>query len=172
MGETRKLSVTVNGTPYDEVVEVRLTLADFLRQQLALTGTHLGCEHGVCGACTVLVDGRSARSCLMLAVQVNGREITTIEGLAKSDEELHPLQQAFADNHGLQCGFCTPGMLTTLVEFLRDNPAPSERQVQEALSGNLCRCTGYQGVVAAVLDAAKRLGDGAKGVAMDGGKAR
>ncbi len=172
MGETRKLSVTVNGTPYEEVVEVRLTLADFLRQQLALTGTHLGCEHGVCGACTVLVDGRSARSCLMLAVQVNGREITTIEGLAKSDEELHPLQQAFADNHGLQCGFCTPGMLTTMVEFLRDNPAPSERQVQEALSGNLCRCTGYQGVVAAVLDAAKRLSDGAKGVAMDGGKAR
>ena len=163
MGETRKLSVTVNGTPYEEVVEVRLTLADFLRQQLALTGTHLGCEHGVCGACTVLVDGRSARSCLMLAVQVNGREITTIEGLAKSDEELHPLQQAFADNHGLQCGFCTPGMLTTLLEFLRDNPAPSERQVQEALSGNLCRCTGYQGVVAAVLDAAKRLSDGAKG---------
>ncbi|MCH7635872.1 MAG: (2Fe-2S)-binding protein [Proteobacteria bacterium] len=157
MGETRKLSVTVNGTPYEEVVEVRLTLADFLRQQLALTGTHLGCEHGVCGACTVLVDGRSARSCLMLAVQVNGREITTIEGIAPSDEELHPLQQAFADNHGLQCGFCTPGMLTTMVEFLRDNPAPSERQVQEALSGNLCRCTGYQGVVAAVLDAAKRL---------------
>lgn len=172
MGETRKLSVTVNGTPYDEVVEVRLTLADFLRQQLALTGTHLGCEHGVCGACTVLVDGRSARSCLMLAVQVNGREITTIEGIAPSGEELHPLQQAFADNHGLQCGFCTPGMLTTMVEFLRDNPAPSERQVQEALSGNLCRCTGYQGVVAAVLDAAKRLSDGAKGVAMDGGKAR
>ena len=157
MGETRALSVTVNGRPYEEVVEVRLTLADFLRQQLALTGTHLGCEHGVCGACTVLVDGRSARSCLMLAVQVNGREITTIEGLAKSDEELHPLQQAFGDNHGLQCGFCTPGMLTTMVEFLRDNPAPSERQVQEALSGNLCRCTGYQGVVAAVLDAAKRL---------------
>ena len=172
MGETRRLSVTVNGTPYDEVVEVRLTLADFLRQQLALTGTHLGCEHGVCGACTVLVDGRSARSCLMLAVQVNGREITTIEGIAPSGEELHPLQQAFGDHHGLQCGFCTPGMLTTMLEFLRDNPAPSERQVQEALSGNLCRCTGYQGVVAAVLDAAERLSDGAKGVAMDGGKAR
>ncbi len=163
MGETRKLSVTVNGTPYDEVVEVRLTLADFLRQQLALTGTHLGCEHGVCGACTVLVDGRSARSCLMLAVQVNGREITTIEGIAPPGEELHPLQQAFGDHHGLQCGFCTPGMLTTMLEFLRDNPAPSERQVQEALSGNLCRCTGYQGVVAAVLDAARRLSDGAKG---------
>ena len=172
MGETRKLSVTVNGTPYDEVVEVRLTLADFLRQQLALTGTHLGCEHGVCGACTVLVDGRSARSCLMLAVQVNGREITTIEGIAPPGEELHPLQQALSDHHGLQCGFCTPGMLTTLLEFLRDNPAPSERQVQEALSGNLCRCTGYQGVVAAVLDAAERLSDGAKGVAMDGGKSR
>ena len=157
MGETRKLSVTVNGTPYDEVVEVRLTLADFLRQQLALTGTHLGCEHGVCGACTVLVDGRSARSCLMLAVQAGGREITTIEGLAKPGEELHPLQQALGDHHGLQCGFCTPGMLTTLVEFLGDNPAPSERQVQEALSGNLCRCTGYQGVIKAVLDAARRL---------------
>ena len=168
MGETRALSVTVNGTPYEEVVEVRLTLADFLRQQLALTGTHLGCEHGVCGACTVLVDGLSARSCLMLAVQVNGREITTIEGLAKSDEELHPLQQAFADNHGLQCGFCTPGMLTTMVEFLRDNPAPSERQVQEALAGNLCRCTGYQGVIKAVLDAAKRLSE----KPMDGGEAR
>jgi len=157
MGETRKLSVTVNGTPYDEVVEVRVTLADFLRQQLALTGTHLGCEHGVCGACTVLVDGLSARSCLMLAVQADGREITTIEGLAKPGGELHPLQKAFSDNHGLQCGFCTPGMLTTMVEFLGDNPAPTERQVQEALSGNLCRCTGYQGVVAAVLDAAKRL---------------
>ena len=168
MGETRKLSVTVNGRPYEEVVEVRLTLADFLRQQLALTGTHLGCEHGVCGACTVLVDGRSARSCLMLAVQVNGREITTIEGLAKSDDELHPLQQAFGDNHGLQCGFCTPGMLTTMVEFLRDNPAPSEREVQEALAGNLCRCTGYQGVIKAVLDAAKRLSE----KPMDGGEAR
>ncbi len=165
MGETRKISVIVNGTPYEEVVEVRLTLADFLRQQLALTGTHLGCEHGVCGACTVLVDGLSARSCLMLAVQVNGREITTIEGLAKSDDELHPLQQAFGDNHGLQCGFCTPGMLTTMVEFLGDNPAPTERQVQEALSGNLCRCTGYQGVVAAVLDAARRLRE----EPMDGG---
>ena len=157
MGETRKISLTVNGTAYEEEVEVRLTLADFLRQQLALTGTHLGCEHGVCGACTVLVDGLSARSCLMLAVQAGGREITTIEGIAKSDEELHPLQKAFSDNHGLQCGFCTPGMLTTMVEFLRDNPAPSERQVQEALSGNLCRCTGYHGVVAAVLDAAQRL---------------
>jgi carbon-monoxide dehydrogenase small subunit len=157
MGETRKISLTVNGTAYEEEVEVRLTLADFLRQQLALTGTHLGCEHGVCGACTVLVDGLSARSCLMLAVQAGGREITTIEGIAKSDEELHPLQQAFSDNHGLQCGFCTPGMLTTMVEFLRDNPAPLEREVREALSGNLCRCTGYQGVVAAVLDAAQRL---------------
>ncbi len=157
MGETRKISLTVNGTAYEEEVEVRLTLADFLRQQLALTGTHLGCEHGVCGACTVLVDGLSARSCLMLAVQAGGREITTIEGIAKSEDELHPLQEAFSDNHGLQCGFCTPGMLTTMVEFLGDNPAPSEREVQEALSGNLCRCTGYHGVVAAVLDAAKRL---------------
>ena len=122
MAETRQISVTINGKTYDEEVEVRFTLADFMRQQLGLTGTHLGCEHGVCGACTILFDGRSARSCLMLAVQANGHDILTIEGIAPSEDELHPLQEAFRDNHGLQCGFCTPGMLTTLLEFLDDNP--------------------------------------------------
>jgi len=157
MGEKRSVTVTVNGKSYTEEVEVRYTLADFLRQQLGLTGTHLGCEHGVCGACTILLDGQSARSCLMLAVQADGHEILTIEGIAPSEDELHPLQEAFRDNHGLQCGFCTPGMLTTLLEFLRDNPDPTEKEVREAISGNLCRCTGYQGIVAAALDAAGRL---------------
>ena len=157
MGETRKITLTVNGTRHEADVEVRLTLADFLRHQLGLTGTHLGCEHGVCGACTILLDGRTARSCLMLAVQTDGHAITTVEGLATSAEKLNPLQEAFRDNHGLQCGFCTPGMLTTLIEFLRDNPDPTEAEVRIAISGNLCRCTGYQGIVAAALDAAKRL---------------
>ena len=157
MAETRQISVTINGKTYDEEVEVRFTLADFMRQQLGLTGTHLGCEHGVCGACTILFDGRSARSCLMLAVQANGHDIMTIEGIAPSEDELHPLQEAFRDNHGLQCGFCTPGMLTTLLEFLDDNPDPTEAEVRIAISGNLCRCTGYQGIVAAALDAAQRL---------------
>ena len=157
MGETKKISLSVNGKTYEEEVEVRFHLADFLRQQLGLTGTHLGCEHGVCGACTILLNGRSVRSCLLLAVQADGQEITTIEGIAPSEDEMHPLQEAFRDNHGLQCGFCTPGMLTTLIEFLGDNPDPSEREVREAISGNLCRCTGYQGIVAAALDAAQRL---------------
>lgn len=157
MGETRRIALTVNGKSYSEEVEVRMHLGDFLRQQLGLTGTHLGCEHGVCGACTILVDGRSARSCLMLAVQADGKDLLTVEGIAPDEETLHPLQEAFRDNHGLQCGFCTPGMLTTLLEFLKDNPDPSEREVREAISGNLCRCTGYQGIVAAALDAAKRL---------------
>jgi aerobic carbon-monoxide dehydrogenase small subunit len=157
MSETRKISITVNGKGYQETVPVRLTLADFLRHQLRLTGTHLGCEHGVCGACTVLFDGHSARSCLMLAVQADGHEIVTIEGIAPDDQTLHPLQEAFRDNHGLQCGFCTPGILTTLLEFLRDNPNPTEEEVRIAISGNLCRCTGYQNIVAAALDAAARL---------------
>jgi aerobic carbon-monoxide dehydrogenase small subunit len=161
MSDRRSVTVSVNGKSYTREVETRLTLADFIRHELELTGTHLGCEHGVCGACTILLDGQSARSCLMLAVQAEGREITTVEGIAPSDDELHPLQQAFMDNHGLQCGFCTPGMLTTLIEFLRDNPDPTEREVREAISGNLCRCTGYQGIVAAALDAAERLRKGA-----------
>ena len=157
MAEMRKIAVTVNGRGHEAEVETRFTLADFLRQQLGLTGTHLGCEHGVCGACTVLLDGRSVRSCLMLAVQANGHEITTVEGIAPGTTELHPLQEAFRNNHGLQCGFCTPGILTTLIEFLRDNPDPNEQEVRIAISGNLCRCTGYQDIVAAALDAAKRL---------------
>lgn len=157
MTDMRHISLTVNGVRHELEVETRLTLADCLRHWLELTGTHLGCEHGVCGACTILLDGRTARGCLMLAVQADGAEITTVEGLATKDGALHPLQQAFIDNHGLQCGFCTPGVLMTLMEFLRDNPQPSEAQVREALSGNLCRCTGYQGIVAAALDAADKL---------------
>jgi carbon-monoxide dehydrogenase small subunit len=134
-------------------VETRMTLADFLRLEMELTGTHLGCEHGVCGACTVLLDGESVRSCLMLAVQANGRRLTTVEGLAVAGA-LNPLQQAFWENHGLQCGFCTPGMLTTLTEFLEHNPDPTEAQVRDAISGNICRCTGYQSIVASALAAA------------------
>jgi aerobic carbon-monoxide dehydrogenase small subunit len=151
--------VTVNSKAHARIVESRLTLADFLRHELGLTGTHLGCEHGVCGACTVLVDGRSARSCLMFAVQANGSEVTTVEGLTP-DDGLSVLQQAFVKHHGLQCGFCTPGMLITLTELLRENPSPSEEQVREALTGNLCRCTGYAGIVKAALDAAERLRNG------------
>ncbi len=157
MPDRREITVTVNGESYTREVETRLTLADFIRHSIDLTGTHLGCEHGVCGACTILLDGLSSRSCLMLAVQADGHEILTVEGIAPNDEELHPLQQAFQDNHGLQCGFCTPDMLTTLLEFLGDNPDPTEREVREAISGNLCRCTGYQGIVDAALDAAGRL---------------
>jgi carbon-monoxide dehydrogenase small subunit len=157
MSETRQITLTVNNKTYTETVPVRVTLADFLRHQLCLTGTHLGCEHGVCGACTILFDGHSARSCLMLAVQTDGHEIVTIEGIAPDDKTLHPLQEAFRDNHGLQCGFCTPGILTTLIELLRDNPSPTEEEVRIAISGNLCRCTGYQNIVVAALDAAARL---------------
>ena len=157
MSASRAISVTVNGTRREAEVPVRLTLADFLRHTLELTGTHLGCEHGVCGACTVLLDGSAVRSCLLLAVQSNGREVTTVEGLAPKAGGLHPLQEAFRDHHGLQCGFCTPGMLTTLVEFLRENPDPTPDEVRVAISGNLCRCTGYQGIVDAALAAAKRL---------------
>jgi len=159
MEEKRKIALTVNGKRYEAEVETRFTLADFLRHGIGLTGTHLGCEHGVCGACTILFDGHSARSCLMLAVQADGHEILTVEGIAPSPDKLHPLQEAFRDNHGLQCGFCTPGILTTLIELLRDNPDPTEAEVRIGISGNLCRCTGYQGIVAAALDAAKRLRD-------------
>ena len=155
MAESRKISLKVNGVPYEREVEVRRTLVDFLRHELMLTGTHVGCEHGVCGACTVLVDGRSMRSCLMLAVQAAGSEVRTIEGIAPSPTELHPVQQALRDHHGLQCGFCTPGMVTTLVEFLEDCPNPTEEEIRIAISGNLCRCTGYQGIVDAVLQVAK-----------------
>jgi aerobic carbon-monoxide dehydrogenase small subunit len=152
------ISLRANGRRHDAEVEPRLLLSDFLRAELGLTGTHVGCEHGVCGACTVLLDGEAVRSCLMLAVQVDGRDVTTVEGLASENGELHPLQAAFRDEHGLQCGFCTPGFLMTLVPFLRDNPAPDERTIREAISGNLCRCTGYQNIVNAVRLAAERMG--------------
>jgi carbon-monoxide dehydrogenase small subunit len=156
-----RIKLTVNGTHHEREVEARLTLADFLRHELGLTGTHLGCEHGVCGACTVLIDGRSARSCLTFAVQADAHDLITVEGLAdQKTGELNALQQAFRDQHGLQCGFCTPGMLITLTELLRDNRDPTEPDVREALSGNLCRCTGYAGIVAAALDAARRLREG------------
>ena len=157
MTDTRTIAVTVNGSRYDLQVETRLTLVDCLRHHIGLSGTHVGCEHGVCGACTVLFDGQAVRSCLMFAVQADGAVVTTVEGLADENGQLHPLQQAFHDNHGLQCGFCTPGVLMSLLEFLQHNPAPTEAEVREALSGNLCRCTGYQGIVAAALDAASRL---------------
>jgi carbon-monoxide dehydrogenase small subunit len=157
MTDTRAISVTVNGKRYERTVSVRTTLADFLRHDLGLTGTHLGCEHGVCGACTILFDDLSARSCLMLAVQADGHDVMTVEGIAPDAQTLHPLQEAFSRHHGLQCGFCTPGMLTTLIEFLRDNPDPTEAEVRVAISGNLCRCTGYQGIVDAALDAARIL---------------
>jgi carbon-monoxide dehydrogenase small subunit len=152
------LSVRVNGTEVERPVEPRLLLSDFLRHELGLTGTHVGCEHGVCGACTVLVDGDAVRSCLMLAVQTAGSDIVTIEGLGGANG-LHPLQHAFHEAHGLQCGFCTPGILLTFVPFLRENPHPDEHEVREALSGNLCRCTGYQKIVDAVLLAAQRMAD-------------
>jgi len=155
--DLHEVSLIVNGNNYTETVESRWSLADFLRHKLGLTGTHLGCEHGVCGACTVLLEGRSVRGCLTLAVQAHGKSIETVEGLAPSPTELNVLQKAFWDNHGLQCGFCTPGILMTLTEFLRDNPDPSESEVREALSGNICRCTGYQGIVAAALEAAANL---------------
>jgi len=152
-----RVTLTVNGRAVIRVVEPRLSLADFLRHEVRLTGTHLGCEHGVCGACTVLVDGVSVRSCLMFAVQAEGSEITTIEGLAKSDGTLHPIQQAFRDAHALQCGFCTPGMMLTVMEFLRETPDPSEHEIRDAISGNICRCTGYQGIVEATMNAAKKI---------------
>ena len=149
------VSVTVNGAQYERSVESRLLLSDFLRHEIGLTGTHVGCEHGVCGACTVLFDGAPVRSCLMFAVQANGHEITTVEGLG-TPEDLHPLQQAFWESHGVQCGFCTPGFLMTLLPFLEQNPNPTEEEIREAISGNLCRCTGYQNIVDAVKLAAER----------------
>jgi aerobic-type carbon monoxide dehydrogenase small subunit (CoxS/CutS family) len=156
MPDLRTIKVTVNGKVHTAEIETRLLLADFLRHTLSLTGTHVGCEHGVCGACTVLINGRTVRSCLMLAVQVNGKEITTIEGLAQADGSLSVLQEAFREHHGLQCGFCTPGMLMTLTEHLRDYPSPTEEELRRVLTGNLCRCTGYQSIVKAALDAAKQ----------------
>jgi carbon-monoxide dehydrogenase small subunit len=152
------ITLRINGSPYTVAVEPRRLLVDVLREDLGLTGTHVGCEHGVCGACTVLIDGRSARACLMLGVQADGREIRTVEGLA-NDDSLHPLQIAFHTYHALQCGFCTPGMLITALELLERNPHPSRDDVREAISGNLCRCTGYHNIVQAILATA----DGVEG---------
>ena len=149
------VTLTVNGVDRSGTVEPRRTLADFLREDLGLTGTHLGCEHGVCGSCTVLVDGASARSCLMLAAQANGAEVTTIEGLA-GDDGLSPLQAAFREVLSFQCGYCTPGFVMTAVELLRENPSPSDQEIREAISGNLCRCTGYESIVRGIALAAER----------------
>jgi carbon-monoxide dehydrogenase small subunit len=153
----RTISLTVNGRRYQRSVETRLTLVDLLRHDLGLTGSHVGCEHGVCGACTVLLDGLSVRGCLMLAVQANGHAVTTVEGLAGPNQKLNPLQQAFWEKGALQCGFCTPGMLLTLTELLAANPAPTEDDVTDAISGNLCRCTGYQAIIEATMLAAERM---------------
>jgi carbon-monoxide dehydrogenase small subunit len=153
MSVKHSVRLTVNGTLYERLVEARMTLADFLRNELDLTGTHLGCEHGVCGACTVLLNGNAVRSCLMLAVQANGAELLTVEGLAEG-EQLHPLQRAFQDQHALQCGFCTPGFLMTAFAFLKETPRPTDMEAREAISGNICRCTGYQPIVQAILQAA------------------
>ena len=147
---------TVNGARRRGIVESRTTLADFLREGLGLTGTHLACEHGVCGACTVMLDGRAVRSCLMLAVQADGHDVTTIEGIAEPDGTLSTVQQAFMDAHGLQCGFCTPGFVVSVTAFLADHPDPTEAEIRGGIAGNLCRCTGYQGIVAAVRLAAER----------------
>jgi aerobic-type carbon monoxide dehydrogenase small subunit (CoxS/CutS family) len=146
-----RLEVTVNGTAHTAEVEPRLLLSDFLRQNLALTGTHVGCEHGVCGACTVLVDGEPLRACLMFAVQADGAAVATVEGLAPESGALHPLQAAFREAHALQCGFCTPGILMSMVAFLRDHPSPDEADIRAALAGHLCRCTGYANIVKAVV---------------------
>ncbi|HEY0035347.1 MAG TPA: (2Fe-2S)-binding protein [Longimicrobium sp.] len=158
MAQPVDVSLSVNGAQYRRAVEPRLLLSDFLRQDLSLTGTHVGCEHGVCGACTVMIDGEAVRSCLVFAVQADGAQITTVEGLTAGTGPMHPLQEAFRDAHGLQCGFCTPGILMSMIPFLRDNPSPTEPEVREALSGNLCRCTGYQNIVQAVQLAAERMG--------------
>ena len=152
---TFPIELTVNGEPAEAEVEARLLLSDFVRHRLGLTGTHVGCEHGVCGACTVLLDGEAVRSCLLFAVQANGRALDTVEGLAARDGAMHPIQEAFRDHHALQCGFCTPGFLMSLVPFLQENPTPSDEEIREALSGNLCRCTGYDHIVEAVRAAAK-----------------
>jgi carbon-monoxide dehydrogenase small subunit len=157
MSASFPITITVNEKEYKREVEPRLLLSDFLRHELGLTGTHVGCEHGVCGACTVLFNGESARSCLMFAIQADGHHITTVEGLAKDKDDLHPIQQAFWEAHGLQCGYCTPGILMTLVPFLKQNTNPTEDEIRHAISGNLCRCTGYQHIVDAVKLAAEKM---------------
>ena len=153
MTDDHSIRITVNGTEHELAIEPRRTLADMLRHDLALTGTHVGCEHGICGACTVLVDGLPARSCLMFGVQADGRSVETVEALGRPDA-LGPLQQAFTDHHGLQCGFCTPGFLMLVTAFLRETPSPSDDEIREVVASNLCRCTGYQGILRAVRAAA------------------
>lgn len=157
MTQPISITVKVNEKEYKREVEPRLLLSDFLRHELGLTGTHVGCEHGVCGACTIMFDGESARSCLTFAVQADGHEITTVEGLATDKDNLHPLQQSFWEAHGLQCGYCTPGILMTMIPFLKQNPNPTEDEIRHALSGNLCRCTGYQHIVDAVRLASEKM---------------
>jgi carbon-monoxide dehydrogenase small subunit len=152
-----QVELTVNGQRTSAPVESRLTLADFLRERCGLTGTHLGCEHGACGACTVIMDGAAVRSCLVFAVQADGSEVTTVEGIASPDGELSPVQQAMRDCHGLQCGFCTPGFVTTITAMLQENPDPTDEEIREGLSGNFCRCTGYQGIIKAVRQAAEAM---------------
>jgi carbon-monoxide dehydrogenase small subunit len=154
MSTEHTIRLIVNGTTYERTVEARRTLVDFLREDLRLTGTHVGCEHGVCGACTILYNGEAVRSCLLFAVQADGAHLLTIEGLAQGDA-LHPLQQAFHEHHALQCGFCTPGFLLTAVAFLHDTPQPTEAEVREAMAGNICRCTGYQPIIQAILHASR-----------------
>jgi carbon-monoxide dehydrogenase small subunit len=156
MSNLKHIVLKVNGIQYERDVEPRLLLSDFLRHDLSLTGTHVGCEHGVCGACTVLFDGQAMRSCLLFAVQANGHEVTTVEHLG-SVEKMHPLQEAFHEKHALQCGYCTPGFLMALIPFLEENPDPSEEEIREAISGNLCRCTGYQNIIEAVKLAAEKM---------------
>jgi len=156
MSDLIGITITVNGTQYERTVESRLLLSDFLRHDLGLTGTHVGCEHGVCGACTVLLDDDPVRSCLLFAVQANNHRVTTVEALG-TPEALHPIQEAFRERHGLQCGYCTPGILMSLVPFLQENPDPTEEEIREAISGNLCRCTGYQHIVDAVKLAAEKM---------------
>ena len=157
MSMNREITLTVNGKRYTGSAEPRMLLSDFLRHELRLTGTHVGCEHGVCGACTILFDGEPIRSCLTFAVQADGHQIMTVEGLSNDQKKLHPLQQAFWESHGLQCGFCTPGFLMTLLPFLEENPNPNEQEIRDAISGNLCRCTGYQFIVDAVKLAAQKM---------------
>jgi carbon-monoxide dehydrogenase small subunit len=156
MRETVTIRVRVNGTDYERVVESRLLLSDFLRESVGLTGTHVGCEHGICGCCTVMVDGLTVRSCLMFAIQADGADVMTVEGLADGGK-LHPLQEAFSENHGLQCGFCTPGMLFSALELLNENPRPTDREIREGISGTICRCTGYYHIVESVKAAAQKL---------------
>ena len=156
MRETETIRVRVNGVEFERAVEARLLLSDFLRESVGLTGTHVGCEHGICGCCTVMVDGMTVRSCLMFAVQADGAEVRTIEGLA-GDGKLHPLQEAFWEHHGLQCGFCTPGMLFSALELLNENPRPTDQEIREGISGTICRCTGYYQIVQAVKAAAQKM---------------